>query len=193
MPYEYLASVQSAVRRINDRLKSISNKLGSESQLLQNFESLIDVALKDNTRFKGNLLQIHTPSDIFNDPEKMEALKKIEDAIPTWQDIKKQYEPAYEKYKESDDVQFLDEAPDIETFIDVHVNLPQALVYMYPVVNDDLQKAVEIMHIKGRRKTYEELNDAIDYATKGRQKATTQRAEEKRYGLTRPRHPRVNL
>lgn len=195
MPYEYLASVQSAVRRINDRIRSIANKLGKDSTLLQSYESLIDVNLGENTRFKDGLIQLHTPSDIYNDPEKMERLKRLEDSIQTWSQIKSKYEESYEKYLSSDEVQFLGESVDLDTYINVNNDLPQALVWLYPTTNDDLAKGVEIMRTSGRRKTYEELDEVISLARSGnkeRQKDMTNYARGRRYGNKR-RMPRLEL
>ena len=194
MPYEYLASVQSAVRRINERIKTISTKLGDKSTLLNNYESLIDVMLPDNTRMKNGVVQIHTPSDIYKDPDKMEALKHIEDSIKTWGELRKDYEPGYERYLESGDVEFMGDKVTLEEYINVTIDLPQALVYLYSASDTDAGKnGLEIMGIKGRRKTYQELNKAIKDANKAQVEIMTRTSREKRYGVRKPARPRVKL
>ena len=194
MPYEYLASVQSAVRRINDRIKTISSKLGADSTLLNNYESLIDVMLPDNVRMSKGVIQIHTPSDIYNNPEKMEALKRLEESVKTWGDIRKDYEPAFEKYKQSADVDFMGDEVSLEEYINVTTDLPQALVYLYSASDTEAGKnGLEIMGVKGRRKTYNELAKVIEDGKKSQREKLTTSAREKRYGVTKPRRPRVNI
>ncbi len=194
MPYEYLASVQSAVRRINDRIRTIAGKLGGESQLLQNYESLIDASLKGNVRFKNGIIQIHTPSKIYNDIEKQKILESLESSIKTWGEIRHDYEPSYDKYIENEDGDFMGDVVSIEEYINVTTELPQALVYLYSASDTPAGKdGLDIMGIKGRRKTYSELSEVIMDSKIAEREKLTQSAREKRYGVRKPARPRVNI
>ena len=75
--YEYLASVQSAVRRVNERIKTLAEKFGDNSAVVNKVKTQLDVLMPDNMRYKDGLVQIGKPSDIFGDDEKMVKGKKI--------------------------------------------------------------------------------------------------------------------
>ena len=90
--YEYLASVQSAVRRFNDRVKSLAKNFGENSAVMNKIKVSVDVFLKDNLRYKDGVPQIYKPSDIFGDDEKMKALQHLDESLKTWGEYRKQYE-----------------------------------------------------------------------------------------------------
>lgn len=164
--YEYLASVQSAVRRINDRFMQLSKRLGNDNSIVQKFASQVDMFLTNNYRLKNGVVQITRPSDIYNDPEKMQALENIENDMPTWGALRKEAEKSYEKYVEQE--KFFNTPEEdivgIEDFVKTFTQIPDALSYMYANPDNKTDTALQIMHIKGRRKTYRELAQAIDLA-----------------------------
>lgn len=157
--YEYLASVQSAVRRINERLQTLSGKFGANSSMLWDYKSTIDVLLPDNYRYKNGVIQISMPSDIFGDQEKMNALEEIENTVQTWQQYKEQYQTAYDKYKsetEFFDTKTADMPEFITTMENVHNALSSADSEQLPT------DALEILKVKDRRNTYAELEQVAE-------------------------------
>lgn len=157
--YEYLASVQSAVRRINERLQTLSGKFGANSSMLWEYKAKIDVLLPENYRYKNGVVQISMPSDIYGDQEKMDALEEIENTVQTWQQYKEQYQTAYDKYKS-----------ETEFFDTKHADMPEFITTMENVHNalasaDSEQlpsDALEILKVKDRRNTYAELQQVSE-------------------------------
>ena len=161
MPYEYLASVQSAVRRVNDRISTLADKFGSNSAIVNNYTSMIDVLLGDNTRYKDGVIQISKPSDIFDDSEKMQALSELEDSVKTWGSYREQYEREYIDYADEQGASDKLSMPD---FIQTMQNLSGAL---RDVPSDAMpSEALKIMQIKGRKKTYAELIEVANILKK---------------------------
>lgn len=154
MPYEYLASVQSAVRRINDRLKTLADKFGVNSPILWDSKARIDVLLGDNYRTKNGVPQIIKPSDIFGDEEKMKLLKSLESDIKTWSSYKKKYESQYTRYKE--DAEFFGDR--YETMTDYIKTMENFTNVLRETDSEQLPSdALEILKMKGQRKSYFEL------------------------------------
>lgn len=159
--FEYLAQAQSAVRRINDRLQKLTEHFGSSSKIVQNAISELDVALGDNLRYKDGVAQLHTPSEIYKDEDMNRALESADKSLKTWGEYRKEYEKGYTEYKEQGD--FLgDEVASIEDYINTMSDLSSALEWLYPSDTDGKKQAVEIMRIKGRKKTYAELIKVIN-------------------------------
>ena len=173
--FEYLAQAQSAVRRINDRIKTLSEKLGSNSDIVSNLASKIEVAFPENVRYKNGVPQLYSPSTLFKDEEYNTELETFDKEFKTWGMYKKEYENRYKKYEEQQNF-FREEAVSQAEFIQQQERLPEALVYMYSSQTDEASKAIEIMRIKGRRKTYDELNKATELAMSGMRKTLTETA-----------------
>lgn len=159
--YEYLASVQSAVRRVNDRLITLSKNLGANSNIVRSATALIDTLLPDNIRYKDGVAQIMKPSEIYNDPEKMQLLSDIENRVKTWGSYRKQYEREYLIYKDNEIKSYKGiaikgkEVPyELRDFINVMDNLDKLIHENYNELPD---KALEILRTKGRKNTYSEL------------------------------------
>lgn len=157
--YEYLASVQSAVRRINERLQTLSGKFGANSSMLWDYKAKIDVLLPENYRYKNGVVQISMPSDIFGNQEKMDALEEIENTVQTWQQYKEQYQTAYDKYKS--ETEFFNTKPaDMPEFITTMENVHNALA---SADSEQLPTdALEILKVKDRRNTYAELEQVAE-------------------------------
>lgn len=159
MPYEYLASVQSAVRRVNERIRTLSKHFGSTSPIVDDITAKIDVILRDNYRFKNGLPQVILPSDIYGDYEKMQALKELEGSIKTWGQYRKQYNEPYKQYKESQEF-FNEEVPTMDEYIKTMESLTDAL---RDIASEQLpDEALQILRTKGKRKTYTELSKVTD-------------------------------
>lgn len=159
--YEYLASVQSAVRRINERMTTLSKNLGANSNIVNNATALLDTLLHDNIRYKNGVAQITKPSDIFGDDEKMKMLEDLERRVKTWGNYRKQYEREYLLYKDNEIKSYKGiaikgkEVPyELRDFINVMDNLDKLIHENYNELPD---RALEILRTKGRKNTYSEL------------------------------------
>lgn len=159
--YEYLASVQSAVRRVNDRVITLSKNLGANSNIVRSATALIDTLLPDNIRYKDGVAQIMKPSDIYNDEEKMKLLADIENRVKTWGQYRQQYEREYLIYKDNEIKSYKGiaikgkQVPyELRDFINVMDNLDKLIHENYNELPD---KALEILRTKGRKNTYSEL------------------------------------
>lgn len=153
--YEYLASVQSAVRRVNDRIKTLSEKFGVNSSIVKQATAKIDVLMSDNYRFSNGVIQISKPSDIYGDEEKMQALKTLEDNIETWGYYRKAYQEQYTKYTEEQEF-FKNDYVEFSDFVLTMENLQNAL---REIASEQLpEDALQILSVKGRKNTYTELN-----------------------------------
>ena len=187
MPYEYLASVQSAVRRINDRMNKLTKELGADSPIVSDVAAKMDAFLGDNMRFKGGVAQLSRPSDIFGDEDKMNALKEIEDSLPTWGKIKKEAEPAYEKFKSQTEADFLGGDVSLADFINLNLSIEPALATLYDLEkkgNVDAIQGIQIMKEKGHKRTYEELNQMLELTRAAVMSDEKVRSYEQRYGLS---------
>lgn len=160
MAFEYLASVQSAVRRFNYRMETLSANLGQNSPIIEGYKAKMDVLFPDNYRLKDGVPQLMKPQEIYNNPDLNQWLENIDEEVPTWGGLKKEFEGEYEKYKEQEQF-FRKEPVPISSFISSMISLPDAIKYLYPTNTEDKKKAVEIMKEKGRRKTYAELQEVI--------------------------------
>jgi len=159
--FEYLAQVQSAVRRINDRLQKLTGHFGSSSRIVQNAISELDVLLGDNLRYKDGVAQLHTPSEIYKDEDMNRALESADKNIKTWGEYRKEYEKGYTEYKEQAEF-FGDEVAKIGDYINTMEDLSNALEWLYPADTDGKKQAIKIMQTKDRRKTYAELSKVIN-------------------------------
>lgn len=158
--FEYLEQAQSALRRINSRMVTLAKNLGSDSDIVNNLASKMDVLLGSNLRYKDNVPQLFKPSEIFADPDKLKALQNIDETIVTWGDLRKAYEKPYEAYKEES--AFFKEKPiPIGSFVQKMENLPEAIREIDTKgnrpKNDAQAKAIALLKEKGRKKTYSEL------------------------------------
>lgn len=155
MPYEYLASVQSATRRVNDRIQTLASHFGKNSAIVNNAMSKIEVLLGDNVRYKNGVIQISRPSDIYEDQEKMQALAELDNTVKTWGEYRQRYENEYDEYKKESG-----QTLDMPDFIQTMQNLDSAL---REVPSDSMPKdARDIMTIRGRKKSYNELFDVYN-------------------------------
>lgn len=154
MLYEYLASVQSATRRVNDRIQTLADHFGKNSAIVNNAMSKIEVLLGDNVRYKNGVIQISRPSDIFEDQEKMQALSELDETVKTWGEYRQRYENEYDEYKRESG-KGSGKSLDMPDFIQTMQNLDSAL---REVPSDSMPKdARDIMTIRGRKKSYNEL------------------------------------
>lgn len=158
--YEYLASVQSAVRRINERMQTLADKFGANSSMLWDYKAEIDVLLPDNYRYKNGVIQISKPSDIFGDEEKMKAVESLEQKVKTWSQYKEQYQKSYDTYKSEQEFFGGQKIADMPNFITTMENVHNVLS---TVDSEQLPRdALEILRVKERQNTYFELEQVAE-------------------------------
>lgn len=195
--FEYLAQVQSAVRRINYRMQTLVDNLGYDNRLVGNMASKMQILFGDNMRFKDGKPQLFKPSEIYNDEELRQNIYEFDRDLKTWGAYKKQFSEDYEAYKK-EYADYVSEMrknkvkpSDIEKplsmgeFISEIEELPQALVFMYSSRYEESEKAIQIMKTSGRRKTYGELRQAVKLAKSGEQKRLQEVAGS--YGINKYR------
>lgn len=154
MAYEYLASVQSAVRRVNERIKTLAEKFGDNSAVVNKVKTQLDVLMPDNMRYKDGLVQIGKPSDIYGNDEKMQALADLDKNVKTWGEYRKEYEKEYETYQ-AEASELKEKQISMPDFIQAINNLDKAL---REVPSDSLpDNALKILKQTGKRKTYAQL------------------------------------
>lgn len=150
-----LTIVQNAVERVNYRIEKLTDALGVNNPIVEDIRNQVDFWLSDNYFERGDYMRVSKPGEILDDPEKLEALQKLDENIPTWRQVKEEftmeYKEALEKSEEPSDI------GGIDTFIRVTTGLPKALATKYEAL-----KANETMHITGRKKTYEELAEVLE-------------------------------
>lgn len=190
MAFEYLASVQSAVRRFNYRMQTIADKLGKDTQLLDDYKAKLDVMFPNNYRLKDGVPQLLKPREIFRSEDMSEELQKLDSSVPTWPKIRDEYTPYFKTWRDErpeeekvheeylikvkeEGVASEEELAEYEAmkkkeeeefseFISYINQLPDALVWMYAHEDSFSKGALEIMKEKGHRRTYEEIKEAID-------------------------------
>lgn len=162
MPYEYLASVQSAVRRVNDRLQKLSDIFGADSSIVGDYKAQLDVIMGDNFRLKDGVPQIYRPLEIYNDAEKSQALQSLDENVRTWGSYRKEYGESYERYKEESEF-FGDEPVDIGKYIQTREKISDA--FQQYDSKQLPEQALEIMKKTGGRKSYKDLEKVITILT----------------------------
>lgn len=154
--FEYLASAQSAVNRINYNMKQIKDVFGADSDIYQNYQVKIDTYFGENPEVvKGNYDGLRMPSKIFNDTDLNDRLEKLEQELPRVGDMKREYNkkkarhereiksieeqhedsPYWTKYQEGQaDLFGID--VDFPTYVEVMSGLPDALAWLYDNKSD---------------------------------------------------------
>lgn len=150
-----LKTAQNTVERINYRMEKLIDNLGVNNPIVQDFMNQIDFWFPENTHFYGEYIRISRPSDIIKSLELTLSLEKLDVIIPTWKIVKETFETDYKETKEKTD--FPEDVGSLQTYIQVVTGLPYVLKNYYQQVNDN-----DIMHIMGRRKTYDELLTVIN-------------------------------
>lgn len=167
--FDTSARFTSAVNRINDRLKTMAKRMGTESKLYKDmvnevFMNIPQTHLKysDLTINKAtvkNVLQIAKPVSLYKDTDTHKLINAMDKGgVRTWGSYREEYQTRYEQALKNTGENFT-----IEQFINVEEALPSTI----PLVssqNLDMdvatnKKALDIM--KQSHKTYEELDTVI--------------------------------
>lgn len=162
------AEVQSAVNRINSRIRTAQAHFGEDSKIVQDMYTKLDLLIpQENLRYNAaGVLQIAKPYDLFKNSDAHEIIYNFDTQdIKTYGDIKADYQKAYEHYRESD---FFDEdvIDDIDAFIIFGSELVDALYWAYE--NEDTPEGMEIIEIMSQKqKSYGDLQRVITLYREG--------------------------
>ena len=162
------AEVQSAVNRINSRIRTAEEHFGSDSKIVQDMYTKLDLLIpQKNLRYNADgVLQIARPYDLFKNADAHEIIYNFDTQdIKTYGDIKAEYQKAYEHYRESE---FFDDdvIDDIDAFIIFGSELMDALYWAYE--NKDTPEGMEIIEIMSQKqKTYGDLQQVISLYREG--------------------------
>lgn len=149
--FEYLASVQSAVNRVNYNMKQLKETFGKDSAIYNEMQTKIDILFGyAPSTVKGNNDGLRMPSTIFKDEDLTRALEKLDKEIPRVGDLSADYrERQRERQQAVEDVkrhgeesQYYDEYTlisedlfgidvDFKTYVNIRQKLPNALAWLY--------------------------------------------------------------
>lgn len=155
------AEVQSAVNRINSRLRTIASHLGNDSTQLHNLYTQIDIFVPNNFVYynKDNVLQIATPYKIFKMPELHPVIAHFDKDFPTYGEIKAEYQKGYESLQSSSEFFDSDAVHELsmDQYIEIFSNISDILKWASD--NEETEEGrqiLEIAHQKGGH-TYEDF------------------------------------
>lgn len=149
--FEYLASVQSAVNRVNYNMKQLKETFGKDSAIYNEMQTKIDILFGyAPSTVKGNNDGLRMPSTIFKDEDLTRALEKLDKEIPRVGDLSAEYRTRQrERQQAVEDVQrhgeqsqYYDEYTlisedlfgidvDFKTYVNIRQKLPNALSWLY--------------------------------------------------------------
>lgn len=153
------AEVQSATNRINDRIRTAVEHFGTDSKIVQDMYSKLDVMIpQSNIRYnKDGIMQIARPYDLYKQTDIHQNIHMLDSSdIKTYGEIKSEYQQAYDTYAEEQ--RFFDSEPiDIDDYIDISSNILDMLHWAYENQNTEAgQQIIDIMRKKGGH-TYQDL------------------------------------
>lgn len=173
--FDTSARFASAVRRINDRLKMIAQRLSKNSYEYQKYSTELDLMIPDAYKRynKDGVLQVAKPIALYkeNDNSVFNEIHTLDKGMETYGKIKERYEKSYEelleRYKTENEQGFGSEVTrenfTLDDFVKVNESLDSTLPILYAhMESEDVKSAIDILHIKGRKKTYAELVNVID-------------------------------
>lgn len=156
------AEVQSAVNRINSRLRTIASHLGTDSTQLQNLYTQIDIFVPNNLVYynKDKVLQISKPYQIFKNPDLHAVIYHFDKDFPTYGELKAEYQKGYLALQGSSE--FFDNESvhelTIDQYIEIFANISDILKWASDN-EDDIEEARQILEIARQKggHTYEDF------------------------------------
>lgn len=154
--FDTSARFSSSVRRINERLRRLADKLGTESKVYQDAAANLDSLIDDSHLYynKNGILQIGKPSTLYKDVSSHKAIKNLDDGIiPTWGKIKEQYDKEYNEYLQGQ-ANFEDITINLPDFINIQTSVSD-LIYDFSKdrgnerLTEKEERALEILQKKG--------------------------------------------
>ena len=160
------AEVQSAVNRINSRIRTAQAHFGEDSKIVQDMYTKLDLLIpQENLRYNADgVLQIARPYDLFKNSDAHEVIYNFDNTdIKTYGDIKAEYQKGYDSFRESSEFFESDirAAMSIDDFITTFSSLADALQWAYDY--SDTPEGQSILTIMQQsKKTYSDLQDVIN-------------------------------
>ena len=170
------AEVQSAVNRINSRIRTAQEHFGSDSKIVQDMYTKLDLLIpQKNLRYNADgVLQIAKPYDLFKNADAHEIIYNFDKQdIKTYGDIKADYQKPYEHYLTSTDVYEFIEMSDLD---DVFMNIDDYIVFMSELMDalhwaydhPGTPEGMEINRTMSQtRKSYAELQHVVELYREG--------------------------
>lgn len=169
--YNTGAEVQSAVNRINSRIRTAEKHFGSDSKIVQDMYTKLDLLIpQKNLRYNADgVLQIARPYDLFKNADVHEVLYNFDKTdIKTYGDIKAEYQKGYDSFRESSEFfePSVGASMSIDEFITTFSTLADALQWAYDY--SDSSEGQSILAIMQQsKKTYSDLQDVIKLYAEG--------------------------
>lgn len=160
------AEVQSAVNRINSRIRTAQSHFGDDSKIVQDMYTKLDLLIpQENLRYNADgVLQIARPYDLFKNSDAHEVLYNFDKSdIKTYGDIKAEYQKGYDSFRESSEFfePSVGASMSIDDFITTFSTLADALQWAYDY--SDTPEGQSILTIMQQsKKTYSDLQDVIN-------------------------------
>ena len=165
------AEVQSAVNRINSRIRTAQAHFGEDSKIVQDMYTKLDLLIpQENLRYNADgVLQIARPYDLYKNSDAHEVLYNFDKSdIKTYGDIKAEYQKGYDSFKESSEFfeSGIKASMSIDEFITTFSTLADALQWAYDY--SDSPEGQSILSIMMQsKKTYSDLQDVIKLYAEG--------------------------
>ena len=165
------AEVQSAVNRINSRIRTAQEHFGNDSKIVQDMYTKLDLLIpQENLRYNADgVLQIARPYDLFKNADAHEVLYNFDKSdIKTYGDIKAEYQKGYDSFRESSEFfeQGIGASMSIDEFITTFSALADALQWAYDY--SDSPEGQSILTIMQQsKKTYGDLQAVINLYKEG--------------------------
>lgn len=155
------AEVQSAVNRLNARIRTNVEHFGADSKIVQNMYSMLDALVpRSNIRYNADgIMQIARPYELYKNADFHPTLFSMEhsETMRPYGEIKKEYDKAYQHYRENQE--FLGYKPlNIDTYIDIASNIMDILywAYQWQGIFDEADEILDIFRKKGGH-SYDDL------------------------------------
>lgn len=160
------AEVQSAVNRINSRIRTAREHFGEDSKIVQDMYTKLDLLIpQENLRYNADgVLQIARPYDLFKNSDAHDTIFNFDiHDIKTYGAIKEEYQKGYDSFKESSEFfeSGVSASMTIDEFITTFSTLSDALQWAYDY--SDTPEGQSILTIMQQsKKTYSDLQDVIN-------------------------------
>lgn len=174
--YNTGAEVQSAVNRINSRIRTAEKHFGSDSKIVQDMYTKLDLLIpRKNLRYNADgVLQIARPYELFKNSDVHEVIYNFDNTdIKTYGDIKADYQKPYEHYLTSTEI---GEFIELSNLDDVFMNIDEYIIFMSELMDalhwaydhPDTPEGMEINRTMSQtRKSYYDLQHVVKLYREG--------------------------
>ena len=165
------AEVQSAVNRINSRIRTAEEHFGSDSKIVQDMYTKLDLLIpQENLRYNADgVLQIARPYDLFKNSDAHEVIYNFDKTdIKTYGDIKAEYQKGYDSFRESSEFfePSVGASMSIDDFITTFSTLADALQWAYDYSDSPEGQGI-LTIMQQSKKTYGDLQAVINLYKEG--------------------------